>query len=77
MTKEKPVCGTIMAILDAGSVLALSLGVTEGQIVPVYIDRQPFEWLLEGERCSARELIGRKIAYDGEAMVFLDRKESD
>lgn len=72
MTKEKPICGTILGILDGGSVLALSLGVTEGQVVPVYFDRRPFEWMLAGEQCGPRDIVGRRIAYDGEAMVFLD-----
>lgn len=72
MTTTKPVTGTIMAILDADSIVVLTLGVDEGQIVPVYFDRRPFEDMLASERCEARDIIGRRIAYGDGAMVFLD-----
>lgn len=77
MTSTKPVSGTILAILDAGSVVVLRVGVNEGQIVSICFDATPFRWLLEGEGCDARQLIGRRIVCDGESVAFLDRKESD
>lgn len=72
MTTTNPITGTIMAVLDAGSIVVLSVGITEGEIVPVYFDRRPFDDMLASERCEARDIIGRRIAYGDGAMVFLD-----
>lgn len=72
MTTTKLVTGTILGILDGGSVLALSVGVNEGRIVPVYWDRRPFEDMLAGEQCGAQDIIGRRIAFEDGAMAFLD-----
>lgn len=72
MTTTEPITGGILAILDGGSVVVLSVGVDEGAVVPVYFDRVPFEDMLASERCSARDIIGRRIAYGDGAMVFIN-----
>lgn len=62
MTKNKLVCGTILGILHHGSAVALTLGVDEGEVLPVFFDEEPYADLLASEQCDERALLGRQIA---------------
>jgi hypothetical protein len=71
MTAET-ITGTILDVQDHGTIVILTLDSHDGRIVPIYFDHRPFGWLLEGEGCSADDLVGRSASYDGES-IFLDQ----
>jgi hypothetical protein len=62
------IMGTIQAIQDHGSVVIVCLKTDERRVVPVYFDYRPFGWLLDGEGCSAEDLVGRTASYDGTSL---------
>jgi hypothetical protein len=45
-------------------------------LVPVVLERRAFRWLLEGEDYRSAELVGRRISYDGNRILFLDKERS-
>ncbi len=64
--------GTIAGLRDYGSIVLLFLDADDERVVPVAMERRAFQHLLEGEGCSAAELVGRSVAYDGDLVTFLD-----
>jgi hypothetical protein len=66
------ITGTIADLRDYGSIVLLFLDAEDGRVVPVTMEHRAFKHLLEGEGCSAAELVGRSVAYDGDLVTFLD-----
>jgi hypothetical protein len=65
--------GTISGIEDHGSIVILWLDLDDGRTRPVYFDRRPFAWMLEGEAAeSPDDLIGREVCFNGDVIEFLD-----
>ena len=64
------ITGTILNVTDCGTIVIVYLGTDEGRVVPVMFDHRPFKWLLDGEGCSAGELVGRSAVYDGDSLFF-------
>jgi hypothetical protein len=66
------ITGTIADLRDYGSLVLVFLDAEDGRVIPVTMEHRAFQHLLEGEGCSAAELVGRSVAYDGDLVVFLD-----
>ena len=64
------ITGTILEICDCGTVVIVWLDAEGRRVVPVYFDRRAFGWLLDGEGCSADELVGRTASYNGECIAL-------
>jgi hypothetical protein len=72
MTGNQPVTGSILAVRDCGTLVLVFLDADDGRTVPVPLDRRAFHCLLEGEGCRPDEIVGRRISYDGNRILFLD-----
>jgi hypothetical protein len=64
--------GEVTSVADYGTIVVLWVTSAEGQTVPVYFDHRPFRWLLDAERCTAGELVGRHATYHGDTIRFVD-----
>ena len=69
MIQCESITGTIVDVQDHGTVVIVYLD-AERRVVPVYFDHRAFGWLLDGEGCSAEEIVGRTANYDGESLFF-------
>ena len=68
--------GRIFDVQDHGSIVLVFLLADDDQrVILIPFDHRPFCWLLEGEGCTASELVGRCGSYDGETISF--QKEDD
>jgi hypothetical protein len=72
MSDTGAITGTILAVRDCGSLVLLFLDAEDGRTIPVPMDHRPFRWLLEGQRCSAGPLVGRRVCCEGDSLRFLD-----
>jgi len=66
--------GSIIGVRDCGTVVLVILNTDDERPLPVPMDHRAFRWLLEGEDCRPGELVGRRISYDGNQILFLDRE---
>jgi hypothetical protein len=64
--------GEISGIQDCGTIIVAHVRADDGSNFIVPFDHSPFRWLLQAEGCTAADLIGRHIEYDGETFFFLD-----
>jgi len=64
--------GTISGVENHGTIVLVKVRAVNGRMVSIPFDHSPFRWMLDGEQCSPADLIGRKVAYDGEFLIFLD-----
>lgn len=64
--------GTITDVANHGTIVVVFLQTEDDGVVPVYFDHRPFRWLLEAERCTPGELVGRSARFDGEVLSFED-----
>ena len=64
------IIGTILDVTDCGSIVIVYLGTDEGRVLPIMFDHRPFGWMLDGEGCSAEELVGHSATYDGESLFL-------
>jgi len=78
MTKTVlPECsGTIASVDDCGTIVIVSLRAKEGWLNPVFFDHGSFRGLLDGEGCTADDLIGRDASYDGQVLRLDDEEEA-
>lgn len=67
--------GTIGRIEDHGTVVLVLLRAQQGWLSPIFFDHRSFGAVLQGEACSAADLIGRSVEFDGSRMFFTDREE--
>jgi hypothetical protein len=72
MNETGKITGTILRVRDYGSLVVLDLGAGDGWVLPVPLEHRPFQWLLEGEGCTAGELVGRSVCCEGDSILFLD-----
>ena len=70
----QPTTGSFLGVRDCGSLVLLFVVTDEGTLLPVHLDRCAFRWLLGGEGCGPGELVGRRIQYDGQRILFLDQE---
>jgi hypothetical protein len=73
MTQNQPVTGSIIGVRDCGTLVLVFLSTDDERTVPVPLERRAFGWLLEGEDRTPDELVGRRISYDGNRILFLDK----
>jgi hypothetical protein len=71
MTDNQPLTGSILDVRDCGTLVLVFLGSEDGRTVPVPLDRRAFDRLLEAEGCRPDQLVGRRISYDGNRILFL------
>jgi hypothetical protein len=76
MTQHQPLTGAIIDVRDCGTLVVVYLATDDERTVPVPLEQRAFGWLLEGEGCKPDDLVGRRIAYDGSRILFLDRERS-
>jgi hypothetical protein len=74
MTDRRLIIGSILAVRDYGTLVLVFLNMEDGRTAPIPLDKRAFEWLLESEGSQPDELVGRRISYDGERLLFLDRE---
>ncbi len=74
MTYNQPIIGSILAVRDYGTLVVIFLNMEDGRTAPIPLDKRAFGSLLEGEGSQPDELVGRRISYDGEQILFLDRE---
>jgi len=74
MTDNQPVTGAIIGVRDCGTLVVVFLTTDDERTVPVVLEWRAFRWLLEGEDCRPDELVGRRISYDGNRILFLDKE---
>jgi hypothetical protein len=74
MTDDQPVTGSVLAVRECVSLVLLYLSTDDGRTVPVPMDHRAFQWLLESEGCRPDQLVGRRIKYDGNRLLFVDRE---
>jgi hypothetical protein len=74
MTSNQPVTGSILGVRDCGTLVLVFLSADDGRTVPVPMEQGAFGWLLEAEGCRPDQLVGRRISYDGNRILFLDRE---
>jgi hypothetical protein len=73
---QKTTPGEIYDVQDHGSIVLVFLLADEDQrVVLVPFDHRPFDWLLQGEGCMAKDLIGRRANYDGETITLLNEDD--
>ncbi len=73
---DNSITGSILAVRECGSLVLVYMSTDEGRTVPIPMDHRAFGWLLESEHCRADQLVGRRISYDGNHILFLDRESS-
>jgi hypothetical protein len=66
------ITGKVIGIQDCGTLAILFLDAEKGRTVPIPMDHRAFQHLLEGEGCNSEELVGRRVSYDGDFLVFLN-----
>jgi hypothetical protein len=66
--------GFIIGVRDCGTLVIVFLITDDGRTVTVPMGQRAFGWLLEAEGCRSDELVGRRISYDGDRILFLDRE---
>jgi hypothetical protein len=71
MTETK---GSIISVRDCGTLVLVILETDDERTIPVPMEHRAFGWLLEGEDCRPNELVGRRISYDGNQILFLGRE---
>ena len=76
MTKNQPITGSVIGVRDCGTLVVVFVGTDDERTVPVVLEHRAFRWLLEGEDCRPGELVGRRISYDGNRILFLDKERS-
>jgi hypothetical protein len=76
MTPNQPVTGAIIGVRDYGTLAIVFLATDDERTVPVPVERRAFRRLLEGEDCKPDGLVGRRISYDGNRILFLDKERS-
>jgi hypothetical protein len=72
VTDNQPVTGSILAVRDCGTLVLVFLDAGDGRTVPVPMEQRAFGWLLEAEGCRPDDLVGRRIRYDGDRILFVD-----
>src|SRR5207249_3739932 len=73
---HKTTTGEIFDVQDHGSiVLVFFLADDDKRVILIPFDHRPFSWLLQGEDCEASDLIGRRVEYDGETIIFQNEDE--
>jgi hypothetical protein len=70
--ESNTIVGTIGGVRDYGRVILVFLDGQDGRVVPIPFDHRCFQALLEGERCGSGDLVGRRLSYDGDAVLFLE-----
>jgi hypothetical protein len=70
MTNNQPIIGSILAVRDCGSLVLVFLDTDDGRTIPIPLERRAL--LLGGEGSQPDELVGRRINYDGNRILFLD-----
>ena len=65
------ITGTISAVRNYGTLILVFLDGEDGRIFPIPFDHRPFQRLLEEEGCSLSDLLGRRLSYDGDAVLLL------
>jgi hypothetical protein len=73
---SQPTAGTVLAVRDCGALVMLFMVTDQGQVVPIHLERCSLGWMLEGEGCGPGELVGRRVGYDGQRILFLDGESS-
>ena len=73
---DQPITGSIVAVRDCGTLVILFLSTDDERTIPVPMEQRAFQWLLDGEDCGSDELVGRRISYDGNRILFLDKEHS-
>jgi hypothetical protein len=76
MTPNQPVTGAIIGVRDCKTVVVIFLATDDERTVPLVLEWRAFRWLLEGEDCRPDELVGRRISYDGNRILFLDEERT-
>lgn len=66
------ITGTVARIDNCGSIVVISLLTKRRAQFPVYFEHRMFQHLLDGEGCSADDLIGRRASLTDDTLVFLD-----
>jgi hypothetical protein len=74
MTDSESFTGSIGGIRDCGTLVLVFLDTDDERTIPIPMERRAFHWLLDGEGFQPDELVGRRISYDGEHILFLDRE---
>ena len=74
MTDHRLIIGSILGVRDYGTLVVVFLNTDDGSTAPIPLDKKGFEWLMDGEDCQPDELVGRRVSYDGERFLFLDRE---
>lgn len=69
-TKSEPITGTIIGVRDCGTLVIVFLNAEDDRVLPAIFDHRLFSHLLDGEGCGPDELMGRRVVYDGESLVF-------
>lgn len=72
MSETAKITGAILGVRDYGSLVVLYLDAGDGRVLPVPLEKRPFQWLLESEGCAVSELVGRSVRYDSDSILFLD-----
>jgi hypothetical protein len=72
MTESDNVRGTVSAVQTYGTLVLVFLDGEDGRILSIPFDHRPFQQLLESEGCSAGDLVGRQVSYDGETVRFIE-----
>lgn len=75
MAQTKITAGEIYDVQDHGSIVLVFLLADNHQVILIPFDHRPFSWLLEGEGCTANDLIGRQASYDGETITMLNEDD--
>ena len=70
MTDDQPIIGSILAVRECGTLFLVYVSTDDGRTVPVPLGYRAFGRLLEAEGCRPDELVGRRIKYDGDRILF-------
>jgi len=71
MTGNETITGKVIGIRDCGTLVLVFLDTEDGRTVPIPIDHHAFQHLLAGEGCDSIDLIGRRVAYNGDLVSFI------
>jgi len=69
MNQADTITGKIIEVRDYGTLVVVD---ADGRLMPVPFEHRAFQWLLEGEGCSAGDLAGRAVSYDGDTLGFVE-----
>lgn len=76
MAHTKITKGEIFDVQDHGTIVLVFLLADDDQrVVLIPFDHRPFGWLCQGEGCEAKDLIGRRLSYNGETISFQQKDE--